>query len=76
MILLIFGIICLALFYVLLVSLMVVLNRTAKKKLNVLMCMSDSEAKLNKGMAEKLKYAVDMIKKSFDFDLKAIIGPR
>jgi hypothetical protein len=39
------------------------------------MMMSDSEARMNQTMAEKLKYAVDMIKKNFDFDLKTIIGP-
>lgn len=39
------------------------------------MMMSDNEARMNQTMAEKLKYAVDMIKKNFDFDLKAIVGP-
>ena len=37
--------------------------------------MSDSQARMNQTMAEKLKYAVDMIKKNFDFDLKSITGP-
>ncbi len=37
--------------------------------------MSDNEARMNQTMADKLKYAVDMIKKNFDFDLKAILGP-
>lgn len=30
---------------------------------------------MNQSIADKLKYAVDMIKKNFDFDLKAILGP-
>ena len=30
---------------------------------------------MNQTMADKLKYAVDMIKKNFDLDLKTIIGP-
>ena len=50
------------------------LNTTAKKKLKNFMMMSDSEARMNQTMAEKLKYAVDMIKKNFDFDLKTIVG--
>ena len=54
--------------------LIVVLNTTAKKKLKNFMMMSDSEARMNQTMAEKLKYAVDMIKKNFDFDLKTIVG--
>lgn len=36
--------------------------------------MSDNEARTNQAMADKLRYAVDMIKKNFDFDLKTIIG--
>lgn len=39
------------------------------------MMMSDTEARTNQIMAEKLKYAVDMTKKNFDFDLKTVIGP-
>ena len=30
---------------------------------------------MNQTMADKLKYAVDMVKKNFDFDLKNILGP-
>lgn len=69
------GIACLVCFYLLLAALIVVLNNRAKKKLKSLMLMSDSEARMNQTMADKLKYAVDMIKKNFDFDLKAIVGP-
>lgn len=38
------------------------------------MLMSDTEARMNQAMADKLKYAVDMIKKNFDLDLKTILG--
>ena len=37
--------------------------------------MSDGEARMNQTVADKLKYAVDMIKKNFDVDLKLILGP-
>lgn len=39
------------------------------------MMISDTEARMNQTMAEKLKYAVEMVKKNFDFDLKNILGP-
>ncbi len=39
------------------------------------MMMSDNEARMNQITADKLKYAVDMIKKNFDFDLKMLMGP-
>ena len=74
-ILLIVGVICIFIFYLLLGLLIVILNTSAKKKLEKLMMISDNEARMNQTMAEKLKYAVDMIKKNFDFDLKTIIGP-
>lgn len=54
---------------------MVALNNIAKKKLHDLMMMSDGEARMNQTVADKLKYAVDMIKKNFDVDLKLILGP-
>lgn len=71
----IIGIICILMFYILLGALIAVLYNSAKSKLKNLMLMSDNEARMNQIMADKLRYAVDMIKKNFDFDLKAIIGP-
>ncbi len=54
---------------------MITLYDLAKNKLNSLMLMSDTQARMNQTMADKLKYAVDMVKKNFDFDLKNILGP-
>lgn len=62
-------------FYVLLIWLIIVLNKVIKDKLNLLMMMSDTEARMKEGYADKLAYALDMVRKNFDVDLKIILGP-
>ena len=39
------------------------------------MMMSDSEARMMEGYADKLNYVLDMICKNFDIDLKTVLGP-